>query len=254
MNEDRVLKFYEVIYIYAIILAMLIYAGRVLQYKFGTGGILLTQILFILLPVYIVIKIFRLDIKKLFSFGVIGLKDLLDNISKWAISLIIIGFIGQIQLKIFPHQIKDLEMLNAFFKDTKIWQQLIIFSLTPALCEEFLFRGLIFGSLKNRMNVKWAIVISGLLFGFFHIYSGKILTTAILGMLFAYVAHKTNSLLMPMILHFINNLYVFILIQNIEKYRSNGYLLGIIGFVMIGLSIKGIYAFFKDYKNFCEGV
>lgn len=247
--EDRQLKIFEIVYLYIIIMILLITLGTLFQKNFGIYGIFLIQITLILFPVFLIMRFFKLNSSILFKFEPFGLKDIYNNISMWMTALIIIGLVSHIQLKLLPNQMKDLELINNFFKATKLWQQMLLFSLTPAICEEFLFRGLIFGSLKQRMKPKYAIIFSGILFGIFHIYPGKMLTTALLGMLFAYSAHKTKSLLMPMILHFFNNAYIFILIPYTNQFQQDKNALIPIVLVMFILCFNGIYQFFKNFKD-----
>lgn len=246
-QEKNSLELIEVFYLYTIIMLLLLKMGTLLQKEFGIYGIFLTQIIFILFPVIIITKFFKLNPDTLFKFEIPNFITIYNNISMWIVSIFIIGIISQIQLKLFPNQIKDLELLNTFFKNTKLWQQVLFFSLTPAICEELLFRGLIFGSLNQKIQAKFAIILSGILFGIFHVYPGKIITTALLGMLFAYSRYKTNSLTIPIILHFINNSFIFILMpySNILKHSKSISIS--VGLIMFFLIFNGLYQFTKDF-------
>ena len=86
----------------------------------------------------------------------------------------LVGVTSSIQLKLFPSQLKDLELLNKFMLETKLLEKILIFSLTPAICEEILFRGLIFGSLKEKMNMKYAIILSGFFVFFAVTYQSRV--------------------------------------------------------------------------------
>ena len=247
-REKNDLEIYEVTYLYLIIMLLLLSLGSLFQSKFGVYGTFLTQITLILFPVFVIVKKFKLNSHILFKFHIPDLKSIYNNISMWIVVLFLIGITSQIQLKIFPNQMKDLELLNNFFKATKLWQQLLLFSVTPAICEELLFRGLIFGSLKKKMNPKYAIIFSGILFGIFHIYPGKILTTAMLGMFFAFSLQKTKSLVMPMLLHFLNNSYIFLLMPFIAKFENENNIIISIEFFIFILVSNGIFQFLKFLK------
>ena len=74
---------------------------------------------------------------------------------------------------------------------TQIWQfayQFVYSIFGVALAEELIFRGYIFHKLLHIKNSKWfAILISSVLFGLFHIFNGNIIQvfmTAFLGFLF----------------------------------------------------------------------
>lgn len=246
--EKKGLEVSEIIVFYFIMMMLLVSLGGLLQLKLGVSGLFLTQVLLIMLPSIALIRFLNLDYKNLFPIKKVKLFDTVGAIGFWFIVLMLVGIITSIQLKLFPSQLNDLELLNKFMLDTKLWEKILIFSLTPAICEEILFRGLIFGSLKEKMDMKYAIILSGFLFGLFHLYPGKILSTALLGMLFAYVVAKTGSIITAMILHFINNSFSLLLGSNIKALEQNLILSGIIGFVMLLLSIIGFLWFSQNRK------
>lgn len=83
---------------------------------------------------------------------------------------------------------------------------LISTALVPAVCEEFLFRGVILKSLMPYgRNV--ALIGSAVLFGFMHQNPAQILYTVVAGIFMGYAYIKTRSLLIPMVMHFVNNGY-----------------------------------------------
>jgi len=94
---------------------------------------------------------------------------------------------------------------------------------------------------------------TGFLFGVFHIYPGKILSTAILGMLFAYVVAKTGSILAGMFLHFINNIFSIIISGQFIKYQNNIEIMGIVGILMVIVCINGLWWFYRNLKNKISG-
>ncbi|HXU81992.1 MAG TPA: CPBP family intramembrane glutamic endopeptidase, partial [Polyangia bacterium] len=82
---------------------------------------------------------------------------------------------------------------------------LLLVAATPALCEEVLFRGVVLRGLATRLTPVGAIVITGVLFGMFHLNVWKLLPTALLGIVLSWVAFESRSLWASMIVHFINN-------------------------------------------------
>jgi uncharacterized protein len=104
------------------------------------------------------------------------------------------GGIAQIALKIFP---QDSSERLAFF----------VVVVTVAICEEVIFRGF-----AQRVFEDWSggfvavgIVGSAAIFGVAHLYQGRrgLITTFIVGLLFAAVRGWTGSLLAPLIAHFV---------------------------------------------------
>jgi sodium transport system permease protein len=82
---------------------------------------------------------------------------------------------------------------------------LLLVAATPALCEEVLFRGVVLRGLATRLTPAGAIVITGVLFGMFHLNVWKLLPTALLGIALSWVAFESRSLVASMIVHFVNN-------------------------------------------------
>jgi membrane protease YdiL (CAAX protease family) len=80
---------------------------------------------------------------------------------------------------------------------TKAWQFIYQFGyaiLGVALAEELIFRGYIFYKLIKIKDSKWfAIIVSSLLFGFFHIFNGNIIQiamTTILGIIYCVLRER----------------------------------------------------------------
>ena len=82
---------------------------------------------------------------------------------------------------------------------------LALVALTPAICEEALFRGPILHGLRARVGPAAAVVLTGLLFGIFHLELSRILPIALLGVLLSLVALQSRSILPAMLAHFLNN-------------------------------------------------
>jgi len=106
---------------------------------------------------------------------------------------------------------------------------MIILSLNAmvGLSEELLFRGILFGALRQKHRLITAIVISSLIFGLIHIVnlgagqSGsatayQIFNAALLGAVFCAILLQTNSLWPPIALHMIWNSYVMLGLYSAE--------------------------------------
>jgi len=104
------------------------------------------------------------------------------------------GVLPQLALKIFPQD--SIERL-AFFAVV----------VTVAVCEELIYRGFV-----QRVFEDWSggLIIAGILgsaimFGLAHLYQGPrgLITTFVVGLLFAAIRAWTGSLLAPLIAHFV---------------------------------------------------
>ena len=76
--------------------------------------------------------------------------------------------------------------------------------LIPAVCEEFLFRGLILNGLR-KYGLWFAVLISALLFSLMHMNLLQLPYTFILGVIFGLVVYYTRNIWLGIIMHFFNN-------------------------------------------------
>lgn len=81
---------------------------------------------------------------------------------------------------------------------------LIVIAIMPAICEEFIFRGVICGLIKEY-NKTAAIILSALAFSLVHATVQQIPFAFLMGLFLGYLYVKYDTLLIGIILHFINN-------------------------------------------------
>jgi sodium transport system permease protein len=107
---------------------------------------------------------------------------------------------------LYPAEMALPKVLSDALQDTsKLWSVLLVMALTPAICEELAFRGFILSGLRH-MGHKWrAIVVSSVMFGFTHLVFQQSIGTTIVGIIVAYLAVQTGSIVTPMIFHFGHN-------------------------------------------------
>lgn len=82
---------------------------------------------------------------------------------------------------------------------------LLFVGITPAICEELLFRGYMYRALEKSTRVVVAIIVSSLIFSLFHIDLTGLLPRFFLGALLAYVTWTSDSLYPAMVGHLVNN-------------------------------------------------
>lgn len=85
-----------------------------------------------------------------------------------------------------------------------VWGVLAIVVIGP-FTEEFLFRGAILGGLLKKIDPKYAILISALIFGVVHFNPAQIVFAFLVGLVLGYVYYSTGSLLLPILIHIIVN-------------------------------------------------
>lgn len=84
-------------------------------------------------------------------------------------------------------------------------------ALVPAICEEFVFRGVVFNEYKEK-GLLCAFVMSSLMFAMSHFDFFQFLPYFISSLLLCFSYTVTKSLVAPMVLHFLANLFtVFVM-------------------------------------------
>jgi len=90
----------------------------------------------------------------------------------------------------------------------------LCFSIIPAVCEEWFFRGMLFRSLLKTKVVWKAVLISAVVFGAFHTLSNsaiaidRLVPSTLVGIMLGYLAYKSNSIWPGVFLHSLNNAIV----------------------------------------------
>ena len=130
-------------------------------------------------------------------------------------------------------------------------------ALIPAICEELLFRGIIFNGLRKRFNDISAIFLSALMFALMHQNLQQLVYPFLLGSIMAWLVLRTGSLLSSMIVHFINNFLVllFTFLQNTTSFSLSlpnkwwFYLVAILLLLVTGVIIYLIDRFYFKHKS-----
>ena len=86
---------------------------------------------------------------------------------------------------------------------------ILILALVPAICEELIYRGVVFNGLRKFGKVG-AIFLSALFFALAHGSAMQFFYQFILGLVLAWVVVKTGSIVYSMVVHFVNNATVVI--------------------------------------------
>lgn len=95
------------------------------------------------------------------------------------------------------------EMMNAATQGNFLVAALLM-AVLPAFAEEFVFRGVIFGTYK-RSKMLPAALLSGFLFGCMHLNLNQFLYAFVLGVYMAFLVEATGSILSAMLAHFTVN-------------------------------------------------
>jgi sodium transport system permease protein len=98
--------------------------------------------------------------------------------------------------------------------DRSLAATLFLTALSPAICEEALFRGPILLGLRERLRPAGAAIVTGIFFGLYHGDLWRLLPTGLLGALLSMIALAGDSIIPAMAAHFINNAMLVLLAQH----------------------------------------
>lgn len=184
------------------------------------------QILFILLPAIVFSKLFYSDVTRFLRIKIPSWKEVVLYTVGIAILTILLQnylyiqnyFIDQLANNIpMVKSLKELlDTLNAYVEKTygnllkanNIFEAvLIVFvvAVIPALSEEVMFRGFIQRSFEFKMKPFYAALLTAVFFGANHFNPYGLIPLIILGLYFGYAAYMSGSIIIPIILHFLNN-------------------------------------------------
>lgn len=82
---------------------------------------------------------------------------------------------------------------------------LLILGVIPAICEELLFRGIVFQGLKEKFSRPVSMALSALIFALVHQNIQQFIYPFLLGLLLSFVFDKTNNLVYTILIHMFNN-------------------------------------------------
>ena len=86
--------------------------------------------------------------------------------------------------------------------------EIVTGAMFPAFFEEITNRGVLLAALDNEKSDRVKIIFMGVFFGVFHQNVPQFFPTMIIGVIIAYMAVKSQSILPGMIVHFINNFVI----------------------------------------------
>jgi membrane protease YdiL (CAAX protease family) len=184
------------------------------------------QILFILLPALLFSKMFYRNVSEimririphwkeilLFILGIIVLTPLLQNylyiqnhfIEIWAKNSPFINSVKELLdslNELVDRAYSSLISVDSFYEGIFV---VIVVALVPAVCEESMFRGFVQKSFEFKLKPFRAALVTAAFFAIYHFNPYGIIPLLLLGLYFGFAAYISNSIVIPVILHFLNN-------------------------------------------------
>jgi CAAX protease family protein len=199
------------------------------QYRLMTAA---GQILFILLPALLFSKWFYTDVGKIIRLRMPSWQEVL----LFLIGIAILSPLLQNLLYIQNYVLNSLASSSSFFNSVRssmdkldnlvqsaygnllesnnFFEKILIVTvvaIVPAFCEETMFRGFIQRSFEMKMKPFWAALITAIFFGLYHFSPYGLIALVCLGFFFGFAAYTSETLVIPIILHFTNNFIAVIM-------------------------------------------
>ncbi|MDE5778830.1 MAG: CPBP family intramembrane metalloprotease [Lachnospiraceae bacterium] len=237
----------ESLLVMIVALLLMVYVGGIASLKYPVMGVVIPQMFIGALPVLACIYI-KADMKKIFSLRLPKPGKLLGafflGIGTSSLSLVVSNILSAA----FP---SDSESLNADYltilDGLSFVPALLLIALTPAVCEELLYRGYMFTAFKQKMRLLPAICVVAFLFAVSHMSLIKLLPTMILGIALAYAIHQSESILASGLMHFLNNGFAVFVLYYGERFpilndesKAGGFIALLVVLAVLGIG-SGIF-------------
>ena len=222
MEENRkTLKVYHGIIMLILSAVCVFFVSPILGANLGLYGTLLNEILLLVLAVALT-AVVRGDFKQVFPIHKPKLSAVFGTILLWIGSFLAIMIITMIIAYFFPEEVIGVSQgLGMEFASLTFIISFVIVSISPAICEEAVFRGVVMHSFDNGKN-KWiAIVVTGLIFGAFHGNIWRFVPTALLGIMLGYIVYETDNMIYGALFHALNNAMPLLSIFAMKSMYSN---------------------------------
>ena len=163
------------------------------------------EMLVIGVPPLIYVLVNKANIRQTFRINRISIKELVLVLGMAVFGYCIVSFINLILYRIFSFIgtpiVPEFPPIN---NGRQYITALLVMALTPAVVEEFLFRGIILRGYE-RLGTRMSIIATGLLFAFLHLRITNIPAIIFLGIMIGYVVIRTDSIFAGVLYHFTQN-------------------------------------------------
>jgi sodium transport system permease protein len=202
----------------AVIALLYFHLGVRLQGSLGERGLLASQWLLLALPAVAFAALGPYDLRRTLAIRAPSGRTLLAAVMI-ALGGIPVGWvIVWLEMQMFQGGLEALVPLQKLLTATdteRALQLFLIAAITPAVCEELVFRGVLLQSLGREMRGWKAVALSAAVFGAFHLSfetALRFLPTAFIGLLMGWVVWHSRSIFASMLMHFVNNAFVVALL------------------------------------------
>jgi len=188
-----------------VVLLYLIFLAAPMQQAFGMLGLLLTELGLLALAVGGAL-LCKDDLRQVFPLARPRLRPAFGSVLLWLGSYPLVLLSALVAAVLVPETFDALTgSMSDMLSSVPPLVQFLIVAVSPAICEEAVFRGFIRHHVSPLGGAAVQVAVVGVLFGIFHLDPIRFAPTAVLGAAITYAAVKTHNLLYPFLIHLCNN-------------------------------------------------
>jgi membrane protease YdiL (CAAX protease family) len=129
------------------------------------------------------------------------------------------------------------------------WQLVFFVAVLPGICEEVAFRGLLLHGLRRQLHPVGLALVTGFIFGLFHIALFRIIPVAFLGILLAGVTLLTGSIFPAMLWHALTNAVGIVAASQLESLTEYGLIAYLVAASVVALVFALLWQFRTPYPE-----
>ncbi len=127
-------------------------------------------------------------------------------------------------------------------RDVPPWLGVLLFAISPGICEELLWRGAFQGELELRGRpIRTALTVA-LFFGLFHLNIYRLVPAAMVGFVLATLRQRSGSIYPCMLTHALYNATLYLAVPSLDPVRAESILanplVAVGALLVLGLSVK----------------
>lgn len=178
------------------------YLGR----WFGFLGTLLSELILLVMAVGVVF-VSGGDLKKVFPVRRPKACQVFGTLVLWLGTLFVTMIAAMVMILLFPKEMAQVnEGISRAIMSVPFLAAFVVVVISPAICEEAVFRGVLFNSIFKPERNKWiTILVTAAVFGAFHGSIWRFFPTFFLGVAMGYVLMETGNIFYTMLFHGVNN-------------------------------------------------
>ncbi|MGN0325083.1 MAG: ABC transporter permease subunit/CPBP intramembrane protease [Lachnospiraceae bacterium] len=258
MKKNQIPGIGDLVLLFSILLILLMFAGSVAILKLGIYGLVIEQLLILGITVLYCWYI-RTDFVTVFHLKLPKISDLLLATTLWAGTYIMMMVLSALLSIVFPGSAESAgQELMDIWENVPVWLLILSSAVLPAICEETAFRGVMFGTLQRKYRIPVAIIVTGALFGLYHMNLIKFFVVGFLGCVLAYAVYQTGSIGVSVWMHFLNNLFAVLLTVYEEQmaaafpvlFEENPGVGSLVMLVIIGIVLFAVSALLMRKRHF----